>query len=78
MAKKKRIIISSSGRTVVNPHAGSTKPGDETGKITPPTRPSNQPGTGGPAGPNPNAASRDSARHNQANVKQTIQRTQGK
>lgn len=77
MAKKKRVIISSSGRTVVNSHT-TPKEGDETGKITPPVRPSNQPGTGGPAGPNPNAASRDSARHNQANVKQTIQRTQGK
>lgn len=74
MAKKKRVIISSSGRTVVNSHTN----GDETGKITPPVRQSNQPGNGGPAGPNPNAASRDSARHNQANVKQTIQRTQGK
>ena len=76
MAKKKRVIISSSGRTVVNSHL--TKAGDEEGKITPPVRPSNQPGTGGPAGPNPNAANRDSARHNQANVKQTIKRTQGK
>ncbi len=76
MAKKKRVIISSSGRTVVTSH--TNKDGDESGKITPPVRPSNQPGTGGPAGPNPNAASRDSARHNQANVKQTIQRTQGK
>ncbi len=74
MAKKKRVIISSSGRTVVNPNANAAKPGD----ITPPTRPSNQPGTGGPAGPNPNAASRDSSRHEQAHVKQTIQRTQGK
>lgn len=78
---KKRIIISSAGRSVINPK--DPKAMMQKIDATTPTRGSSiqgerQAAKGGPAGANQGGASRGSSRLEPSHVKKTIKRTQGK
>ena len=78
---KKRIIISSTGRSVINPKDPKAKM--QKLDANTPTRGSSiqgerQAAKGGPAGANQGGASRGSSRLEPSHVKKTIKRTQGK